>query len=728
MGQLYKHLLNRSRVIGIVAASAIVSLSIGMGAGYWFPRLVQGPTAIQPNRPARPSTDLQSAPGSGDYAWLTLGTEELAQIAQGSGVDADRARYRLALLTLQSDPKQTLTVLDGLDRRFPNLAPQILALRAKAQTALGQPGTAWDDLIQTYPASPVIPEAYYAKAQSLAPAQQQPFQDLALKTYPAHPVTIELAKQRLKTDPNHRPSLLAIARYGLHLKDQDSYLARLMAVPKLAPADWQAIAFAYWERLDYANAAKAYAKAPATAKTRYRTARSLQLSEQATAARALFTQVTVQYPKTVEAALAFKRLAELAPSDQALTYWSRAASVSPSLAPEALLSQSKILDTQGKVSEASQRRQQLLQRYGSSDAAAELRWTLAERYAQSNQLANAIQTAQDLLSESPQSPFAPEANFWLGRWRQRQGDSAGAKLAWTNVLKIYPESYYAWRSASLLGLPVGDFTNVQRLTPKLIPPGRRDPLLTGSSALQELYQLGDDRAAWYLWQTEFTDRNTPTIAQQYTDGFIRQGIGDYLDGIFMISSLSLRDKADEKAQVQSFQRQRSFWQGLYPLAYFSEIQVAAAKEQLNPALVAGLIRQESRFTPAIISVVGATGLMQVMPETSSFIADNLGLKKYDVTSPRDNLNLGTWYLNHVHKIWNGNSMLAVASYNAGPGNIQDWKNRFKSIDPDEFVEKIPFPETKGYVEHVFENYWNYLRLYNPEISQLVSQHRGNKPE
>lgn len=62
----------------------------------------------------------------------------------------------------------------------------------------------------------------------------------------------------------------------------------------------------------------------------------------------------------------------------------------------------------------------------------------------------------------------------------------------------------------------------------------------------------------------------------------------------------------------------------------------------------------------------------------------------------------------------------MASYNAGPGNVQDWIQRFGFTDPDRFVEQIPFPETQGYVESVFENYWNYLRLYNPEVAELVN--------
>jgi soluble lytic murein transglycosylase len=66
-------------------------------------------------------------------------------------------------------------------------------------------------------------------------------------------------------------------------------------------------------------------------------------------------------------------------------------------------------------------------------------------------------------------------------------------------------------------------------------------------------------------------------------------------------------------------------------------------------------------------------------------------------------------------------MLAVASYNAGPNNVAKWISRYGLNDRDEFVEKIPFPETKGYVESVFENYWNYMLIYNPEIPQLFKQ-------
>jgi soluble lytic murein transglycosylase len=103
------------------------------------------------------------------------------------------------------------------------------------------------------------------------------------------------------------------------------------------------------------------------------------------------------------------------------------------------------------------------------------------------------------------------------------------------------------------------------------------------------------------------------------------------------------------------------------------------------------------------------------------------LQQYSLENPSDNVRLGTWYLDHTHEQYNNNSMLAVASYNAGPSNVAKWLKDKGSIDQDQFVETIPFDETKGYVKNVFGNYWNYLRLYNPEISQQLAKHAAAHP-
>lgn len=122
--------------------------------------------------------------------------------------------------------------------------------------------------------------------------------------------------------------------------------------------------------------------------------------------------------------------------------------------------------------------------------------------------------------------------------------------------------------------------------------------------------------------------------------------------------------------------------------------------------------------------------MQVMPDTGKWIAPKINLdpKQIDLEDPNTNINLGTWYLDYTHQQYNQNSLLAIASYNAGPGNVSKWLQTLSTKDPDEFVEEIPFGETKNYVRQVFGNYWNYLRLYNPEISAIVGQYSKQHPQ
>lgn len=149
----------------------------------------------------------------------------------------------------------------------------------------------------------------------------------------------------------------------------------------------------------------------------------------------------------------------------------------------------------------------------------------------------------------------------------------------------------------------------------------------------------------------------------------------------------------------------------FPLAFFDKIEAEAEKNKLNPFLVSGLIWQESQYKPDIKSWVGATGLMQIMPATAAGIAQNLGLKDYKLTDALTNITMGTWYLKTRHDAFDGNSMLAVASYNAGAGPVQRWRRESGHLPYDAQAESITYPETRGYVKHVFTAYWIYQALY-----------------
>ncbi|HBY76990.1 MAG TPA: tail length tape measure protein, partial [Cyanobacteria bacterium UBA11148] len=276
------------------------------------------------------------------------------------------------------------------------------------------------------------------------------------------------------------------------------------------------------------------------------------------------------------------------------------------------------------------------------------------------------------------------------------------------------------------GWDVGDFTTVRNITPEVVLPPVRSPLPAGSDTLKELHQLGQDWDAWANWQVEFKNRQEPTVAEQFTDGAIRLGVGDNLQGINQVWNLKQRETPEEREQWQALRSQSAYWYTLFPLPFIEPVVNWSQQRQLNPLLVMALIRQESRFEPEIRSIAGATGLMQVMPGTGQWIADKIQLKDYNLKNPNDNVKLGTWYLDYTHQEYSNHSLLAVASYNAGPGNVAKWVRQYSFTDADAFIEEIPFSETKGYVEAVFENYWNYLRLYNPEIGELLRKYGGSQ--
>lgn len=644
-------------------------------------------------------------------------------------LDRSRARYLLASDLLSSGKAQdALEQLKDLEKDYAVLSGPILLKRAQSQIAANQTPEALktaQQLLQQYPKDPSV-----AEALALLGQQDKKYQEQLLAQFPAHPKAIDLAKARLKQNPKQLALQLQLAQYDLEAKDYGDRTEQLTQTfaKQLTAQQWEAIAFGLWENQKYEKAAIAYALSPASALTVYRSARGFHLAGKS-GSRDRYEYVVKSFPGTPEAALALTRLISLAEKPQeTIAYADRILAAYPDKAPEALLAKANAQEKLNSPTTASQTRQVLLEQHSASESAAELRWTIAQQYAKANNFEAAQKWADAVITGNAQAELAAQAGFWAGKWAMKRGQNADAMKHFQAVLQAQPESYYAWRSASLLGWKVGDFDSVRDLTPQITPPKLRSQLPTGSEALRELHHLGQDQEAWSHWQVEYQSRVKPSVAQQFTDGVLRLSVGDNLDGIFMISHLDERTIPEEQKQVQSLKQEMGYWQALYPFPYMQTISTWSADRKLNPMLVTALIRQESRFEPKIKSVVGATGLMQIMPETASDIASQIKVKDYKLENVDDNIKFGTWYLDFTHKTYQGNSMLAVASYNAGPGAVSGWVSQSKTQDMDEFAESIPYDETKGYVKSVFANYWNYMRLYNPEISKQVSQVSQAQPK
>jgi soluble lytic murein transglycosylase len=152
----------------------------------------------------------------------------------------------------------------------------------------------------------------------------------------------------------------------------------------------------------------------------------------------------------------------------------------------------------------------------------------------------------------------------------------------------------------------------------------------------------------------------------------------------------------------------------YPTPYAEAVAAAAAEQQIDPALLYGLIRQESTFYPAVVSVAGARGLTQIMPATGAGLAQGLGLTGYherDLVRPGLNIRFGARYLGTQLHSFGQRTEVALAAYNGGPGNAQRWLELPNADDPDLFVEQIDFVETRTYIKRVYTNADTYRRIY-----------------
>ncbi len=159
---------------------------------------------------------------------------------------------------------------------------------------------------------------------------------------------------------------------------------------------------------------------------------------------------------------------------------------------------------------------------------------------------------------------------------------------------------------------------------------------------------------------------------------------------------------------------RAYWEALFPRPYWAELKRFSVANGLDPYLVASLIRQESEFNPLAVSRANALGLMQLLPKTGKVVAHQVELKRYSpaqLFTPAVNLQLGTRYFRGMVDKFGGSFEHALAAYNAGSDRVEEWMGQGKYRDTTEFVESIPFTETRDYVQAILRNASVYKQLY-----------------
>jgi soluble lytic murein transglycosylase len=295
---------------------------------------------------------------------------------------------------------------------------------------------------------------------------------------------------------------------------------------------------------------------------------------------------------------------------------------------------------------------------------------------------------------------APAALYWAGRAAEALGQKDQAQDGYRRVAAQYPDSYYGQRGAARLNQPIR-----ATVTPLADPLLGEVPSFDKFRELDALAQIDDATAELTAAAASAPSKYRESIGARLSQRYAQQG--DVGRAIAMAEQV--RDAAGGSGRGLPL----LLWEGLYPQAFWETVTRAAGRTGVDPYLVAGIIREESRFDPNAVSPANAYGLMQLLPGTAKGAARLAGMPAPDLrglVDPQTNISLGTVVLEELLHLFNRVD-LAIAAYNAGPEAVRGWQARRGVFDPDAFVEEIPYTETRLYVKTVLQSAGMYRWLY-----------------
>lgn len=334
-----------------------------------------------------------------------------------------------------------------------------------------------------------------------------------------------------------------------------------------------------------------------------------------------------------------------------------------------------------------------------SDAVANLFWNA---YSQNNfQEAKMLGTIH--LRDYPHTNSSAQIIFWMGKLSEREGNRNEARSFFQKVIQKYPDSYYAYRASRHLSYAQN--TDWKTKTTHRLP--EKNSLIEFP---YEQAQISDDNLS--LLNTILKLNDYKLLLETSGENQAIQSWISYKEQKFATSALQAREYIANKEIKPDFSE--PIYKLAYQLHYQDKINYYAKLYNLDSYLIAALIREESYFNKNAGSSVGAIGLMQLMPSTAIYISGKKSIPYNGLSSlynPAININLGCAYLSDAKKSLHNNDMLAVASYNGGPNAVKTWKSSLNYRNFDEFIENIPYAETKDYVKKVYRSYWVYLNVY-----------------
>ena len=329
--------------------------------------------------------------------------------------------------------------------------------------------------------------------------------------------------------------------------------------------------------------------------------------------------------------------------------------------------------------------------------------------------------ARELLREHlqryPGHPSASAALYFLGRLAEADADYPAARTFYTRLSAQFPNYYYGILARERMHQPNIVAAGPSDKTAKFLRPIEFPPHKPGVASAPDA-----ETALRIVRARLLASAGLPDLAQAELRFGVRNGGQPYLLAMELAHSgktpherlRNIKSAAPDYLSLSLEDAPPAFWQLLFPLPYEQDLVRDAKQQNLDPYMVAALIRQESEFDPQALSPKHAYGLTQVEPATGRALARRAGIKHFSNRSlfqPAINLKLGTTYLRGLLDQWGGKWEETLASYNAGKSRVNDWITWNQYQEPAEFVESIPFTETREYVEAVLRNATVYRQLY-----------------
>jgi soluble lytic murein transglycosylase len=365
---------------------------------------------------------------------------------------------------------------------------------------------------------------------------------------------------------------------------------------------------------------------------------------------------------------------------------------------------------------------ELQQRFPKGSRASYAHWKAAWLTLREGRNDDAKKLFEEQVALYPAGNETSAALYWRARLAEEDNDPAMARAFYTELSERYRNYYYAELARERLSkLPKSTDAPEQYALLDQVPPldhGEKIELAEPPAEdlhLQKAKLLGNGGLVDFAVRELQAAATTATDAGNWAPAQTAQL---YIDtGHYDRAIEVMKHSVPSYFAVDLPTLPREYWEALFPRAYWTDLKRFSLANGLDPYLVASLIRQESEFNPLAVSRANAVGLMQLLPRTGKLVARQEKLKHYNdsqLFTPAVNLQLGTRYFRGMVDQFGGSFQYALAAYNAGSDRVEEWLGQGKYRDAEEFVESIPFTETREYVQAIMRNASVYRQLYEAQ--------------